>query len=274
MTKIFLRATSLASFALLTACAGIDPKNVGQGQYLQYVQGDAVLLESEAPKAGFQNCSNSAYQAMQSNKALEGHLKCAAVATAQPLPFTYRARSLATTAADHVLPSSPYIVRTKTSFICAQSMGEVRKQEKMEIVEDHCDFTNSTVPTAPAMPTSAAPSSASAPRRYFGMTANGELMAQLAWRSEAECLEYARATGEILKANKGAADIKVRCSNIDASTQLKFSAVAKDELLGSDLAVAAKTDLLCLSAITELGKEKVAGLERMRFTVPAACVSR
>jgi hypothetical protein len=52
-----------------------------------------VISESDAPKNGFQNCPDTAYQVIQGNSGLAGRVKCAAESTQDPLPCTFSARN-------------------------------------------------------------------------------------------------------------------------------------------------------------------------------------
>ena len=172
--------------ALLAACAAVDPQNVGKGQYLQLTSGADVLVESEAPRAGFLNCANSAYQAMQADKALEGRLKCADTPSAQALPFSYRARNTKSVAADHVLQSSPYVVRARTSAICAASLAATRKEEKMEILEDNCaEVPGAKAPAAVApLPAKSAQGTQKGQRRFLQMGTASDTLVQIAMKDE------------------------------------------------------------------------------------------
>jgi hypothetical protein len=265
--------------ALLAACAAVDPQNVGRGQYLQYTNGTDVLIESEAPRAGFLNCANSAYQLIQANKALEGHMKCAEAPSTQPLPYSYRARNVKGVA-DQVLQSSPYVVRARTSAICAASVAGTRKQEKTEILEDNCG--EAPVAKAPAAATPARAAAPAAPvaatraavgqtRRYFRMGLADDPLVLIALKDEAECLAYQRATELQIPSNPNLGLVKFECVSADAGGAFRYRATVQDELMGEPMPLAAKTELMCLSALAELKKVMVEGVGRPRYGVPEKC---
>lgn len=65
--------------------------------------------------------------------------------------------------------------------------------------------------------------------------------------------------------------VEAGCSVKDESPGLRYRATLRDELMGNPLTVAARTELLCRAAVTELGKQVVAGVNQPRFAVTTAC---
>ncbi|CAN7783232.1 hypothetical protein LJR175_008305 [Variovorax sp. LjRoot175] len=264
MHATLLRIAALGGCLALAACSTIDPQQVGQGQYMQVMNGTDVLLESDASRAGFQNCANSAYQLMQGNKDLQGRIKCAAEPTTQALPFTYRVRNSKSTAGDHVLPSSAYLVRSRTSVICASSLAATAKEEKTEVFDDRCaGGTASTMPPATA--------STGGKGRFFNMASEGQLLLQIAMTSEAQCADYFSATRKQLAEAPPATKFDFFCAAGDSSDRLRFKAAIQDDDLGSPLAIAAKTELICLNAVAEIVKIMVPAIQRARYSTTASC---
>ena len=264
MHVTLLRIAALGGCLALAACSAIDPQQVGQGPYMQVMNGPDVLLESDASRAGFQNCANSAYLLMQGTQDLQGRIKCAAEPTTQVLPFTYRVRNSKSTAGDHVLPSSAYLVRARTSVICASSLAATAKEEKTEVFDDRCAAgTASTMPALTA--------STGGKGRFFNMASQGELLLQIAMTSDAQCAEYFNATRRQQAEAPPASKFDFFCAAADASGRLRFKAAIQDDYLGSPLAIAAKTELICLNAVAEIGKIMVPSIQRARYSTTAGC---
>ena len=147
---------------LLSACAGsvIDPQSVGQGRYLQFLQGTTVFVETDTSNAGMMDCSNQAYQIMQQTPSFKGRTRCSFQPSNDSLPFSYRAhRQL--NESDGFKPSSPYLTRTSTSQVCISMRRATAALEKTVILEDHCGAQESprtggpptaTVPKPPVTP--------------------------------------------------------------------------------------------------------------------------
>lgn len=264
MHVTLLRFAGLGVCLALAACSAIDPQQVGQGQYMQVMNGTDVLLESDASRAGFQNCSNSAYQLMQGNRDLQGRIRCAVEPTTQALPFTYRVRNSKSTAADHVLPSSAYLVRSRTSVICASSLAATAKEEKTEVFEDRCAGG-----TASAMPPATV--STGGKGRFFNMASEGQILLQIAMTSEAQCADYFSATRKQLSEAPPATKFDFFCAGGDASGRLRFKAAIQDDYLGSPLMIAARTELICLNAVAEMVKIMIPTIQRARYSTTASC---
>ena len=145
---------AMASISLV-GCAGsaFDPESVGQGRYLQFLQGTRVVVEVDTSNAGMMDCSHQAYLSMQQAPTLKGRAKCSFQPTSDPLPFSYRAhRQL--NESDGFRPSSPYLTRTLTSQVCVTMRRATSALEKTVILEDHCDAPVATKAESVAGPAS------------------------------------------------------------------------------------------------------------------------
>jgi hypothetical protein len=127
-----------AALFITCSCAVIDPQHVGNGQYLQIRKNETVLIESDTSNVGFQNCSISAYELLRTQPTLLGMVKCAQEKTAQSMPYYFKALDTRSTAADEMLPSSTYMVRTQASVLCSSALQVIRQREKTIIVQEHC----------------------------------------------------------------------------------------------------------------------------------------
>ncbi|MEJ8857399.1 hypothetical protein WKW79_22695 [Variovorax robiniae] len=136
---VLARGWIVAAPCVLAGCAAMDGQGVGNGQYFQVLdKAGSVISESDAPKKGFQNCPNSAYEAMRSEPTLSGRVRCAVEPSRESLPYMFSARNTKSVGADQVLPTSAFVVRSRTAAICAAVLKATSAEEKVVILEDRC----------------------------------------------------------------------------------------------------------------------------------------
>lgn len=155
-------ALYLAMCIELVGCA-VQPgsASVGNGRYLQVLNGAEVVYEMDVVAAGHKNCPNQVGFIVQQNPKISA--RCAHEPTTQSMPFSFKAH-IQTNVQDEFKPSSPYVVRLSTSARCKTAMEATRAQEKTVILENHCglppsDTSTATPAATPVLP-AAVPSAA------------------------------------------------------------------------------------------------------------------
>jgi len=266
MADRFGMVIGMAMVAALAACAGIDPQHVGNGQYLQILAGTDVVLETDTSALGLLNCSDSAYLAMQIDASLKGRLRCAGSPATSPLPYSYKARSTQTVAADHVLQSSPSLVRAKTSQLCRASLASSRADSKVEILEDHCAGQVQTGQAADGGAAQAPPAA-----RYFAMRHEGKLVTQVDMANGDQCQELLDATAKEAAGNAAMKAMAFDCTAQSQATGLSFRAVLRDQLYDTPHEVATLTQQLCDLSVAQLMKSVTPQINQPRFAVVRAC---
>ena len=132
-------ALYLAVCVELAGCAiQPGPTSVGNGRYLQILNGSEVVYEMDVVAAGHQNCPNQVGFILQQNP--KASARCAHEATTQAMPFSFKAH-IQTNVQDEVKPSSPFVVRLSTSARCKSAMEATRAQAKTVILENQCGIT-------------------------------------------------------------------------------------------------------------------------------------
>lgn len=149
--------------ALTIALAGCssfgDEYSVGNGQYLQVLRGQTVILETDTSNAGMMNCPNQVYRLIRDHPSMSSTTKCSSRATTDSLPFSFRAhRQL--TESDGYKRASPFITRTATSQMCATIREATAKMEQTVILEDSCGAGSVAVVVRPTQPTTPPPGAA------------------------------------------------------------------------------------------------------------------
>lgn len=146
-------ALYLAMCIELVGCA-VQPgtsTSVGNGRYLQILNGAEVVYEMDVVAAGHRNCPNQVGFILQQNPKLSA--RCAHEPTTQAMPFSFKAH-IQTNVQDEFKPSSPFVVRLSTSARCKAAMEATRAQEKTVILENHCGLPPNGA--SPGTPTTAA----------------------------------------------------------------------------------------------------------------------
>ena len=128
----------LASASLIAAgCAGLDPHGVGTGGYMQYLEGGAVVTETETAVSGMMNCAEQSHARIRENPNLAGRLKCAGSPSLEPLAFSLLIRSTQGRL-DGFQDGAPYRIRTLTSARCRAILNSVKAGGKTAVLEDNC----------------------------------------------------------------------------------------------------------------------------------------
>ena len=133
--RLTLLACALAS---ASACAMVDPQNVGTGGYLQVLQGTQIVSETDLSGTGLKSCHQSAYEIMQKNPSIKGRVRCADRSAGDQLPYSFLAHNLMTPQSDEKHITNPFLTRASTSQICQAMLNARKAQEKTVIVEDRC----------------------------------------------------------------------------------------------------------------------------------------
>ena len=129
---------TLLACALVSACAMLDPQDVGSGGYHQVFQGTQITSEIDLSGTGLKSCHQSAYEIMQKNPSLKGRVRCAVQSAGDQLPFTFLAHNQMTPQSDEKHITNPFLHRALTSQTCQAMLNARKAQEKMVIVEDRC----------------------------------------------------------------------------------------------------------------------------------------